>query len=154
MTTEQNVKTNDSIMKKLTTVLGNETELIVIRGQLKNPQKVQKEDGSGYYYTFQLKSIRQSNPDEAYSQGYNTFYCIMSSNVAKTYTDEQMSGMKENEVIALCSLNARAKTTQYTEKTTGEVVERTYNNITLYISDLLQTRSIQKELTNKKAINL
>lgn len=140
---------NESLLAKINDLLGEEKELIVLKGKLFSPAEVKRQEDQAIYYTFRLKVLKAAN-DDAYAQSFNTYFIIMPAEVAKRYTREQIREMKDNEVILLCS--ARAGTREFVNKNTGEKV--TVNNISLYGLDIMFTRQIKKDSENAKALKI
>lgn len=139
----------NELMQKVDILLGAEKELLILKGMLLSPKVCTTKDSKQEYYTFMLKTIKAMSTDE-YAQGYNTYHCIMPVETSKKYTKEEISGLKNNEVLCLCSANAHVK--KFDKKETGE--EFTVNNITIYVNDLMLIRTIDNTRTVQKAINL
>lgn len=138
-----------SMIEKVNEILGDERELIVLKGKLYQPLQEHRKEDNQPYYSFKLKVIKKIN-DDMYSQGYNSYSCIMPVERSKQISTEEMRAMKDNEVICLCS--ARASVRSFANKTTGEQV--TVNNINLYVVDLMFTREIKKEVAAGKALRI
>lgn len=135
----------NEMLKKVDNLLGQEKELIVLKGMLFSPAMAHTQEGNHPYYSFKLKVLKNSGSDE-YGQSFNTYYCIMPSEVAKGFTQQDITTMKNNEVICLCSANAQVKTL-------GEK-KISVNNISLYCHGIMMTRAINRETPYQKAINL
>lgn len=137
------------VLEKFNEILGSETELVVLKGKMFMPMQHKRQEDNESYFTFRLKCIKRLNED-AYSQGYNTYYCIMPVDVAKRYTPEKIKAIKDNEVICICS--PRAYVRNFLNSKTGEQVA--VNNINLYCIDIMMVRSIKKEYEQEKSLKL
>ena len=140
---------NISLIAKINDLLGEEKELIVLKGKMFSPAEVKRQEDGAVYYTFKMKVLKAQN-DDAYAQSFNTYFVVLPAEIAKRYTREQIQEFKNNEVIVLCS--AKAGTRAFTRKDTGEQV--TVNNINLYGIDIMFTRQIKKESENVKALRI
>lgn len=138
------IKGNE-FMKKVDGLLGQEKELIVLKGKLFAPQKASTKEGNETYYTFRLKTLKKSSNDE-YGQSFNTYHCVMPTDVSKNYSEQDIQALKNNEVLCLCTFNASVKTLP----NSGAVV----NNITIFVNDVMLVRSIDSNMVVHKAINL
>ncbi len=136
------------VLEKFNNILGSETELIVLKGKMFMPMQHKRQEDSESYYTFRLKCIKKANED-AYSQAYNTYYCIMPVDVSKRFTSEDVKEMKDNEVICICSSRAFVRTFV---NNTGEQVA--VNNINLYCIDLMKVREINKQFEKVKSLRI
>ena len=137
------------ILERLNEIMGEEKELIVLKGKMFMPMQHRRQEDSESYYTFRLKCIKRGNED-VYTQAYNTYYCIMPVDVAKRYTQEEIKGMKDNEVICICA--PRAYVRNFVNSKTGEQVS--VNNINLYCVDLMLIRQINKEFEHGRTLKL
>lgn len=143
------VKTGVSLTERINELMGNEKELIVLKGKLYSPTEEHKQETGEVYYTFRLKVIKNINDDE-YGKNYNTYICIMPCDVSHKFSKQQIQDMKNNEVLALCSARAGVRT--FMRKDTDEQVA--VNNITLYVVELLNTRRINVEMAGAKSYKL
>jgi|LSQX01.2.fsa_nt_gb hypothetical protein len=137
------------VLEKMNEILGSETELIVLKGKMFMPMQHKRQEDSESYYTFRLKCIKKANED-AYSQAYNTYYCIMPVDVSKKFTQEEIKEMKDNEVICICAPRAYVRT--FVNNKTGEQVA--VNNINLYCIDLMKVREINKQFEKVKSLRI
>lgn len=137
------------VLEKLNEILGSENELVVLKGKMFMPMQHKRQEDSESYFTFRLKCIKRGNED-AYSQAYNTYYCIMPVDVSKRFTLEQIKEIKDNEVICICS--TRAYVRNFLNNKTGEQVA--VNNINLYCVDIMMVRQIKKEFEQEKSLKL
>lgn len=135
---------NIELLTKIDMLLADEKELIILKGKLTQPLKHTTNDGKGIYYTFQLRTLKKLSSDE-YGTAFNTYHCVMPVDVAKRYSDDELSSCKDNEVLCILSANCRTK------KLTNDVV---VNNITFFVNDMVLTRTINNTITNSKVINL
>jgi hypothetical protein len=133
------------LLKKVDNLLGNEKELIILKGMFFSPAMAHTQQGNNPYYSFKLKVLKNTGSDE-YGQSFNTYHVIMPSEVAKDFPQQAITAMKNNEVVCLCSANAQVKVL-------GEK-KINVNNISLYCHGLMMTREILRETTFQKAINL
>lgn len=136
------------VLEKFNEILGSETELVVLKGKMFMPMQYKRQEDNESYFTFRLKCIKRANED-AYSQAYNTYYCIMPVDVSKRFTQEDIKEMKDNEVICICSPRAYVRTFV---NNTGEQVA--VNNINLYCIDIMMVRQINKEFEQVKSLKL
>lgn len=137
------------VLEKFNEILGSETELIVLKGKMFMPMQHKRQEDNESYFTFRLKCIKRANED-AYSQAYNTYYCIMPVEVSKRFTSEDVKEMKDNEVICICSPRAYVRT--FVNNKTGEQVA--VNNVNLYCIDIMMVRQINKEYEQVKSLKL
>jgi len=137
------------VLEKFNEILGSENELVVLKGKMFMPMQYKRQEDNESYFTFRLKCIKRANED-AYSQAYNTYYCIMPVDVSKRYTQEDIKEMKDNEVICICSPRAYVRT--FANNKTGEQVA--VNNVNLYCVDIMQVRKINKEFEQVKSLKL
>ena len=137
------------VLEKFNEILGSENELVVLKGKMFMPMQYKRQEDSESYYTFRLKCIKRANED-AYSQAYNTYYCIMPVEVSKKFTQEDIKEMKDNEVICICSPRAYVRT--FANNKTGEQVA--VNNVNLYCVDIMKVRQINKEFEQVKSLKL
>lgn len=137
------------VLEKFNEILGSENELVVLKGKMFMPMQYKRQEDNESYFTFRLKCIKRANED-AYSQAYNTYYCIMPVDVSKRFTSEDVKEMKDNEVICLCAPRAYVRT--FTNNKTGEQVA--VNNVNLYCIDIMIVRQINKEFEQVKSLKL
>ena len=137
------------VLEKFNEILGSENELIVLKGKMFMPMQYKRQEDNESYFTFRLKCIKRANED-AYSQAYNTYYCIMPVDVSKRFTQEDIKEMKDNEVICICAPRAYVRT--FVNNKTGEQVA--VNNINLYCIDIMMVRQINKEFEQVKSLKL
>lgn len=137
------------VLEKFNEILGSENELVVLKGKMFMPMQYKRQEDNESYFTFRLKCIKRANED-AYSQAYNTYYCIMPVDVSKRYTQEDLKEMKDNEVICLCAPRAYVRT--FVNNKTGEQVA--VNNVNLYCVDIMKVRQINKEFEQAKSLKL
>lgn len=134
----------NEMLKKVDTLLGTEKELIILKGKLTVPQKAATKADGEIYYTFRLKTLKRSSNDE-YGQSFNTYQIVVPCDVAKNISESELSALKNNEVLCICQANANAKVLP-----NGAVV----NNISLFVIDMMLSRSIDNVTILQKAINL
>lgn len=134
----------ESLLDKFNKMMGNEKELILLKGQFINPAKAKKKNSDDTYYTFGIKTLKKMGTDE-YSQSFNTYQVIVPVERSKHYTDEQIKAFKNNEVLVLVESNCHIKRIGENGKV---------NNITLYLMDIMQTKEIIREIPDTKAVNL
>lgn len=137
------------VLEKFNEILGSENELVVLKGKMFMPMQYKRQEDNESYFTFRLKCIKRANED-AYSQAYNTYYCIMPVDVSKRFTSEDIKEMKDNEVICICSPRAYVRT--FVNNKTGEQVA--VNNVNLYCVDIMKVRQINKEFEQAKSLKL
>lgn len=137
------------VLEKFNEILGSENELVVLKGKMFMPMQYKRQEDNESYFTFRLKCIKRANED-AYSQAYNTYYCIMPVDVSKRFTQEDIKEMKDNEVICICAPRAYVRT--FVNNKTGEQVA--VNNINLYCIDIMMVRQINKEFEQVKSLKL
>lgn len=137
------------VLEKFNEILGSENELVVLKGKMFMPMQYKRQEDNESYFTFRLKCIKRANED-AYSQAYNTYYCIMPVDVSKRFTSEDVKEMKDNEVICLCAPRAYVRT--FINNKTGEQVA--VNNVNLYCVDIMKVRQINKEFEQAKSLKL
>ncbi|NTV91478.1 MAG: hypothetical protein HGA22_14150 [Clostridiales bacterium] len=118
-----------SMVAKINAILGEESELIALKGKFFSPAEVAKKDGGEIYYTFKLRVPKGINEDK-YNQSYNSYYLIMPAEISNRYTKDEITNFKNNEVIVLCT--PRAGTRSFKSKQTGDDI--TVNDITLFCS--------------------
>lgn len=135
---------NIDLLQKINDMLIDEKELIVVKGKLTQPQKQSTTDGKGIYYSFQLRVLKKLGIDE-YATTFNTYHCIIPQDVAKRYSDDEISSFKDNEVICLMSANCRTK-----KLDNGAIV----NNITFFVNDMVLIRTIDNNINSTKVIKL
>ncbi|MEM4935347.1 MAG: hypothetical protein QXY78_05390 [Thermoplasmata archaeon] len=137
---------NGDYLEKVNNLLGEEKELIILKGKMFSPQLSKTQEGNETYYTFKLKCLKNISNDE-YGSAFNTYYCVVPSAVSKDYTEKDFAEtFKNNEVVVLCSANASTKTLGQ-----NNVV---VNNIRLYVTSIMLSREITGEKKIHKAINL
>jgi len=135
---------NESLLEKFNSLMGEEKELILLKGQMINPSKRKKKDSEEVYYTFSLKTVKKMGEDE-YSQGYNTYQIIVSVEKSKQFTDEQIKAMKNNEVLVLLETSCHIR--KFGDNGRD-------NKITFYLVEIMQTKEIKREMPDIKAVNL
>ncbi|NMB98229.1 MAG: hypothetical protein GYA02_16750 [Clostridiaceae bacterium] len=134
-------------VEKVNNLLGEEKELILLKGKMFSPQLSRTQEGNEIYYTFKLKCVKNISNDE-YGSAFNTYYCVVPSAVAKEYTEKDFAEkFKNNEVIVICSANASTKTL-------GQNNNMVVNNIRLYASSIILSKEIVADKKIHKAINL
>jgi hypothetical protein len=145
MKNEENLSLeNESLLKRMNRMMADEKELILLKGKMSQPKKM-KTDEDKIYYTFVLRVLKRLSSDE-YGTTFNTYFCVVPTNVSCNMTDDDIKSMKDNEVICLLTANCRTKTL-----TNSKV---TVNNITLFVNDIVITRTIDNSINNSKVVNL
>lgn len=125
-------------LQKLQEMLGENKQMVLVKGQLLKPVAVPKKEGGDLYCTFILKQVKSFSDDE-YSQGYNNFLCIMPSEIFSRYTREEIAAMKGNEVLAVLEISNIVRNLQ------GQQGPYTVNNTTYYVHDITQTKTLKEE---------
>lgn len=133
-------------LEKVNNLLGEEKELILLKGKMFSPQLSRTQEGNEVYYTFKLKCVKNISNDE-YGSAFNTYYCVVPTAIAKDYTEEDFSErFKNNEVVVVCSANASVKTLGQNNMVV--------NNIRLYASSIVLSKEIISTKNIHKVINL
>ena len=118
---------NEAILK----ALGENKELHVMKGLFQSPGRHVKTTGE-IYYSFDLKTLKQYGADDEYGQTYNMYNCIIPSDMAMNFTDDDIKAFKDCEVIVICSTRCSIKR--------GDKVK--YNNISFYVQDIESSRKV------------
>ncbi|MEM0173433.1 MAG: hypothetical protein QXI16_02885 [Sulfolobaceae archaeon] len=134
-------------LEKVNNLLGEEKELLLLKGKMFSPQLSKTQESNETYYTFKLKCVKNISNDE-YGSAFNTYYCVVPSIIAKEYTEKDFAErFKNNEVIVICSANASIKTL-------GQNNNMVVNNIRLYATNIILSKEITGEKKVKNTINL
>lgn len=115
-------------------IIEEQSEIVILRGQLMNPVACSTKGKGEKYYTFELKVLKRMS-DDAYGVGFNMYHMVMPVDVSKQFNDTEIAGLKGSEIIATCELNARTK-----KLDSGAIV----NNVSLYASEIEFVRNISK----------
>jgi hypothetical protein len=128
---------------KLEGILGENKELHILKGKMINLQLVTTKDGKGSFYAFDLICVKKFSEDE-YGQSFNKYHMVMPVELSKEYKQEDMAGMKNNEVLVVVNTNSQVKVINREGLDPIKV-----NNISLYVIDIFKTKEICKAVANK-----
>lgn len=131
---------NENLLKVKDILVGN--ELVVLKGQLRNIQRVTKDDGSGeFYYLGDLKVPRITNSASVYDTSFNLYHvCFSNEFISRNdeITDDYMRQFKDNEVLMLVSMLANINKSK-----SGDKVAK-FNNIRVYVNEIVLSQNIDK----------
>lgn len=135
-------------MEKLISLLGENNQLVVMKGQLRNIEKKVKDTGE-VYYVGDLRVPRVSD-DDVYSVGFNILnICFSNAYVsAKNITDAQMKQLKDNEVTVLLSLVSGI----FVNKSGDNTYKN--NRVLFYVEDHQLTRQVEQHNYKTKSYNI
>lgn len=112
--------------------LGEEKELHVLKGLFMSPMIAQKQQTGEVYYSFDLKTLKQFGNDEEYGQTYNLYNCIIPSDYAIQFTNENIKAFKDCEVIVIATAKCSVR----------KVGNNKFNNISLFVQHLELSRKV------------
>lgn len=125
---------SEGFKEKVLELMGNEQDLLLIKGQLVRPELRQKKDGSGQYIVFEIRVVKDGGGSK-YDLQFNQYSIIVLS------SDVQEMGpvikqFKDSEVLAVVRPNARVRKGQNGGK---------FNNIDLYLDAIFLVEQLKKE---------
>jgi len=135
---------NNDYIENINILMDEEKELIVLKGKMIQPQLCKTKNNNEDYYSFKLKTLKKNSNDE-YGQSFNTYYCVVPVIVAKKYSKDDVSVLKNNEVLCICNMSAMTKKLQ-----NGALV----NNITVFVNYMKLVREIDNGNTLNQVSNL
>lgn len=119
------------ILQDAIKLLNTGKEIHVFKGLMMKPEKTMKDDGT-WYWTFDLKCLKNFSSDAEYGQSYNLFHMLIPSDMAQDFTDKQIEALSENEIFVCadtrCSVRASDK---------GK-----FNNISFYVKEIELSRQV------------
>jgi hypothetical protein len=142
---------NENLLNVKDILVGN--ELVVLKGQLRNIQRVTKDDKSGeFYYLADLKVPRITNSASVYDTSFNMYHvCFSNEFISRNdeVSDEFMKKFKDNEVLMLVSILANINKSK-----SGDSFAK-FNNVRFYVNEIVLLQSIDKpSFVPDKVLNL
>lgn len=112
-------------------VLGDNEDLVIIKGQLLRPEPREKQDNSGYYIMFELKVVKE-NAQSKYQTQFNSYSIIVPSADVQTMAPV-IKSMKNQEVLCVVRPSARIR---------KGVQGGKYNSIDLYLDSIYLVKDL------------
>lgn len=141
---------NDNLVEKVMEMMGENSQLCFIKGQLRNPEMRVKENDDVYY----LADIRVPKlmNDTVYGVSFDVYHVCFSSEFVKenNITKEYITSLKDNEVFVDLTLSAKVNQ----KKVEGRVDK--YNSTNYFVNYIKQLSTIGKSSvsSSRKVINL
>lgn len=134
----------DNRLENYSKLLGDSNELLIVKGQIKNIEHVNK--GNDVYYLADLK-VPKINSSEIYNTYFNMYHICFSSDYVKVakINDEYMKQLKDNEVI----LNLTINSTIFKKPAENNQFFK-YNRINFFVIDCIKTKDVEKVTSLKK----
>lgn len=88
-------------------VLGNNEDMVIVKGKLMRPEPMEKKDRSGFYIVFEIKVVKESEGSK-YDHQYNSYSVIVPSMEVKEMAPI-IKAYKNCEVLAIIRPNARIR---------------------------------------------
>lgn len=140
---------NNDLMLKVSEMMTG-SDLLFLKGQLRNIVQSTKEDGS-IYYLADIRVPRSTNLENVYEVSFNLCHVCFSSEYVKSnnISVETMKQFKDNEVLLNVSLNSSIKSYKAGDGNTYKG-----NNVKFFVEDIILLNSISKPVSNanKKVI--
>jgi len=145
---------NDMFLKDTIELLGNSNDLMILKGQLRNIQRREK-DNKEWYYLADLKVGKKINDNDIYGIAFDIYHICFTHDFVRMacVTDDVMKELKDNEVIVYLTPNCNVNSS----KRTIDGVERLdkFNRANFYVNDIMLLTQIKKtEVIKSKVVNL
>lgn len=143
----------DEYLKKVNDLLGDEHDLILVKGELNKIDKCFKEDGS-VYYMGDLRVLRNTNTGSEYDIKTSNYLCCFGSEFVldAKLDDDKMKALKNNEVLLILNCLSNIKTI----KSKKDGVEDSFkvDNVRFFVQDVLLTKKLEKVSQTKRTIKV
>lgn len=136
------------MLEKFKELLGDNSQLVLLKGQLRNIERKAKDTGE-IYYTADLR-VPRLNSDDIYGTSFNIMNVCFSTEyvTANGLGDSHMKQLKDNEVILLISLVSSI----FVNKNGDNIYKN--NRVLFYVEDHMLSRSIEKHELKQKSYNI
>lgn len=117
-------------MQRFIEVMGDNEDLLLVKGQLLRPEPREKQDGTGYYIVFELKVVKESV--NKYQSQFNSYAVIVPAADVKEIAP-LIKSMRNQEVLCVIRPSGRIRKGQQGGK---------YNSIDLYLEQIFLVRDL------------